>query len=106
MLSPRGQAIAALTETVLAGPVSPNQSIDVDPATFVDTPTANGILFGTPSGPITPSNVDSGQSLAVTVTSIQSGSGSNIQGFFPGALMAYSGLWKLTARIKAGDRGK
>ena len=108
MLSTRGQLIALLVEDVVAEPPSPNQSIDVDPASFVDPPTANGILFGTPSGPITPSNVDSGQSLAVTVTSIQSGTGSNIQGFLGGSSVAinYSGLWKFTAKIKAGDRGK
>lgn len=106
MLTARGQQIAALVVEVEAGEVSPNQSIDVNPETFVNPPVANELLFGTSSGPITPSNVNSGQSLAVTITSIQSGSGSNIQGFFIGANMAYSGLWKFTANIKSGDRGK
>lgn len=106
MLSARGKLIALLVEDVVAEPPSPNQSIDVDPAAFVNPPVANDLLFGSIAGPITPSNVDSGQSLAVTVTSIQGGLGSNIQGFFPGATMAFSGLWKFTAIIKAGDRGK
>lgn len=107
MLTPRGQRIAALIADVETGEVFPNQSIDVNPEAFVNPPVANELLFETPSGPISAANVNSGQSLTVTTTSIQSGSGSNIQGVnLGGPTVAFSGLWKFTARIKAGERGK
>lgn len=108
MLTPRGQLVAALIEEVEELPISKAESIDVNPATFVDPPVANELLFGTTTGPITVGNVNSGQSLAVTVTSQAAVPGSNIQGLvgLGGLNVAYSGLWKFTARIKAGDRGK
>lgn len=106
VLTPRGELIAAIAAEVVQLPVNPNQSIDVNPETFVDPPVANELLFGDSVGPISASNVNSGQSLAVVVTRSQPGTGSNIQGFFGGATMTFSGLWKFTANIKAGDRGK
>lgn len=104
-LSTRGQAIADLIAPITGRPLTPSQEIPVDPASFVVPANTNQILFGSPSGPVTAGNVNLLQGTDVTVSSVQRGTGGNIPGFFTGGIMA-GPLWRFTAVINAGSRGK
>jgi hypothetical protein len=104
----RNQQLNALINRVSAQPTYPNQGILIDPSTQPDLPATNQILFDNGSGPLTAGNINGTQSLAVTLASVQSGSGRNIltvPGVVPMAF-APTGIWKLTAIISGGARSK
>jgi hypothetical protein len=104
-VSPRARVIAGQVRDLEKLPKDPALDINVKPSSYIPLDEANRLYFGSVVGPLRPADLDSPQLLAVQVTGNAVVLSGNIRRSI-GADMAYGPLWKFTAHIKAGDRGK
>jgi hypothetical protein len=91
--------LVSISRAIRAEPFSQHLDWEIPPGNYVSVPATNELVFeGSPTAPLTPTNLDSVEQLSGLVTSTTPRFSPNIQDFSGDGSMA-SGLWRITMYI-------